>query len=143
MFERFRKPKVQAIAPDVIPKHIMPNREEIISMGYSAKEKITEFLKALSRTELMDFQDSKQFDGTKAEDASWEAANDVEWGHEYPIGEHGYKERIPSIVNDTIAEYKLGELKKQVDGIQKKMDRVIYLIENAEFTIKGKEAMKL
>jgi hypothetical protein len=80
---------------------------------------------------------------TAVEETAWEVANDVEWENEYPLGKHGYKERIPDIVNDVLHKYKLTDMKKQVDGIQKKMDRVIYLIENAEFTIKGKEVMKL
>lgn len=145
MFERFKqKTKEQVIIPDVIPRHIMPNREHIIKLGYSESRQYFEgFLKDLSRTELMDFQDSKQFIGTAVEEAAWEVSNEVEWTHTYPIGQHGYEERIPSIVKDTISEYKLSDMKKQVQGIQKKVDRLIYLIENAEFTIKGKEAMKL
>jgi hypothetical protein len=36
-----------------------------------------------------------------------------------------------------------GNIPQRVDGIQKKLDRITKLLENAEFTIKGKEAMKL
>lgn len=36
-----------------------------------------------------------------------------------------------------------GNIPQRVDGIQKKLDRITKLIEGAEFTIKGKEAMKL
>jgi len=47
-------------------------------------------------------------------------------------GMHGYN---PSLTDEN--------LRQQVDGIQKNLDRVKKLIENAEFTISGKEAMKL
>ena len=145
MFERFRKqkPKVQA-KPDVIPPHVMPNREHIIKLGYSESIPYFKgFLEGLTRTQLMDFQDSKQFDGTGVEDAAWEQANNEEWKREYPMGEHEYKERIPDIVKDTISNYKLSDLTKQVAGIQKKLDRLSKLIENTEVTMSGKTALKM
>lgn len=36
-----------------------------------------------------------------------------------------------------------GDLVKRVDGMQKKLDRITKLLEGAEFTITGKEALKL
>jgi hypothetical protein len=36
-----------------------------------------------------------------------------------------------------------GNIPQRIDGIQKKLDRITKLLENAQFTIKGKEAMKL
>ena len=48
------------------------------------------------------------------------------------IGMHGYN---PSQTDE--------QLKQRVDGMQKKLDRVTKLLENAEFTLKGKEALKL
>ena len=47
-------------------------------------------------------------------------------------GRHGYN---PSETDEP--------LKQRVDGMQKKLDRVTKLLENAEFTLKGKEALKL
>ena len=146
MFERFRKKKQlkgQAVEPDGIPEHVMPNHENIVALGYDAKQYIKGFLEGLTRTQLMDFQDNKQFDGTKAEDAAWEAANDAEWERDYPLGKHSFSERIPDIVKDVINPYKLGDLKKQVEGIQKKLDKVETLISTAEFTLCGKDALKL
>ena len=48
------------------------------------------------------------------------------------IGMHGYN---PSQTDE--------ELRQRVDGMQKKLDRLTKLLENAEFTITGKEALKL
>ena len=144
MFDKLkRKPKVQVVEPDVKPEHIMPNHDHIVSLGYDAKEYIVGFLEGLTRTQLMDFQDAKQFDGTKAEDASWEASNDSEWERDYPMGKHEYEERIPDIVSNTIQKYKLSDLIKRVDGMQKKLDRVETLISTAKFELCGKDALKL
>ena len=159
MFDRFKqKPKVQVVKPDVIPEHIMPNREHIISLGYSeAKQYFDGFLEGLTRTQLMDFQDSKQFDGTAVEEAAWECANDAEWKREYPMGKYEYEERIPDIVANSLPvrytrkkdkngrdiDLDLNELEKQVQGIQKKLDKVETLISTAEFKLCGKDALKL
>ena len=147
MFERFRKtkPKVQDKEPDVRPIHIVPDRfrTQFIEMGYSSKNEIRSFLKNLTRTELMDFEDSKQFDGTKAEDAAWEAYADEEWARVWPIGEYGYKERIPQIVRDTMKGFEITKLQKQVEGMQKKLDRIALLFEDAEVCMKGKTALAL
>jgi len=146
MFERLKKWKHQEVQvkPDVIPKHIMPNREHIIALGYSeSKQYFAGFLKGLTRTQLMDYQDSKQFDDTAVEEASWECANDEEWTREYPIGQHGYEERIPSIVRDTMGTFDVKKLKEHVEGMQKKLDRLSKLIENTEVTMSGKTALKL
>ena len=146
MFERFRKskPEVQVSIPDVIPKHIMPNREHIIALGYSESKQYFEgFLEGLTRTQLMDFQDSKQFDGTAVEEAAWECANEAEWKRDYPIGQHVYEERIPSIVNDVVGKFDIKELQKQVDGMQKKLDIMTKLVENTEVTMSAKTALNL
>ena len=47
-------------------------------------------------------------------------------------GMHGYN---PSETDEP--------LKQRVDGMQKKLDRITKLLENAEFTLKGKDALKL
>ena len=146
MFERFKKPKpeVQVISPDVTPKHIMPNREHIIALGYSESKQYFEgFLEGLSRTELMDFQDSKQFEGTAVEEAAWESINEEEWKRDYPMGKHEYEERIPSIVKDTMGSFDIKKLEEKVVGMQKKLDRLSKLIENTEVTMSGKTALKL
>jgi len=146
MFERFRKkkePEVQVPIPDVKPKHIMPNHEAIVKLGYGAKQYIEGFLEGLTRTQLMDFQDTKQFDGTDAEDAAWEASHNREWAFEWPMGKHTYTERIPDIVTDVISKYKLSDLLKQVEGIQKKLDRLSKLVENTEVTMSGKTALQM
>ena len=146
MFERLRKkkqPEVQ-VKPDVIPKHIMPNREHIIALGYSeSKQYFDGFLEGLTRTELMDFQDSKQFTGTAVEEAAWESGNEAEWKRQYPIGKYGYEERIPSIVKDTIGSFDIKKLEERVNGMQKKLDKITTLISNAEFKLCGKDALKL
>ena len=47
-------------------------------------------------------------------------------------GMHGYN---PSQTDE--------KLRERVDGMQKKLDRITKLLENAEFTITGKEALKI
>ena len=91
----------------------------------------------------MNFMDAGQFDGTKAEDAAWEAANDSEWDRDYPMGKHEYEERIPEIVRDTMKGFEISKLQKQLDGMQKKLDKVETLISNAKFELCGKDALKL
>ena len=147
MFDKLKrkpKPEVQVSVPDVIPKHIMPNREHIIALGYSESIQYFDgFLEGLTRTELMDFQDSKQFDGTAVEEAAWECANNAEWKREYPMGEHEYQERIPSIVKETMKSHDIDKLNEKVDGMQKKLDRITTLLSTAEFKLCGKDALKL
>ena len=145
MFDKLkRKPKVQVVEPDVKPEHIMPNREHIISLGYTESLPYFKgFLEGLTRNQLMDFQDSKQFDATDVEEAAWECANDAEWMREYPMGKHEYEERIPDIVRNTIQKYNLDALQKQVMGMQKKLDKVETLISTAKFELCGKDALKL
>lgn len=161
MFERFRKkkqPEGQVIEPDVIPKHIMPNREHIIALGYSESLPYFKgFLEGLTRTQLMDFQDSKQFDDTAVEEAAWECANNEEWKRDWPMGKEEYQERIPSIVldaipirynrpkdkNDRPIDLDLNKLVNQIEGIQKKLDRLMKLVENTEVTMSGKTAINL
>ena len=144
MLDRFRKNKGQVQEPDVTPKHIMPNREHIIALGYSESRPYFEgFLEGLTRTQLMDFQDSKQFDGTAVEEAAWETANEEEWKRDYPIGKHGYEERIPSIVKDTMGHFDIEKIKKQVEGMQKKLDIMTKLVENTEVTMSAKTALNL
>ena len=143
--EWFRKNKQEKepALPDVILPHIMPNHDNIVALGYEAKQYIEGFLEGLTRTQLMNFMDAGQFDGTKAEDASWEAASDREWNLDWPMGKTEYEDRIPDIVRNTIDKYKLDGLQKQVIGIQKKLDKVETLISNAKFELCGKDALKL
>ena len=151
MFDKLkRKPKVQVSKPDVIieqetPKYIVPEEraEKWKKLKYEAKDEVLTFLNTLDRVDLMRFQDAKQFDGTLCEDAVWEAASDSEWSRDYPLGEHGYTERIPSIVKDTMKSHDIDKLNEKVEGMQKKLDKVTTLISNAEFKLCGKDALKL
>ena len=147
MLERFRKPKpeVQVFVPDVIPKHIVQEEraEKWKKLKYEAKDEMLTFLNTLDRVDLMRFQDAKQFDGTDCEDEVWEAVNESEWCREYPMGEHTYNERIPSIVRDTMNAFDIKTLQKQVDGMQKKLDIMTKLVENTEVTMSAKTALNL
>jgi len=155
---RKNKQEVPEKVPDVIPAHIMPNREYIIALGYSGSIPYFEgFLETLTRTQLMDFQDSKQFEGTAVEEAARECANNEEWKRDYPMGKDEYESRIPDIVANSLPirytrkkdkygkliDLDLNELVDQIEGMQKKLDRVTKLLDNAEFKITGKEALKL
>ena len=148
MFDKLKrkpKPEVQVSVPDVIPKHIVPEEraEKWKKLKYEAKDEMLTFLNTLDRVDLMRFQDAKQFDGTDCEDEVWEAVNESEWCREYPMGEHTYNERIPSIVRDTMGAFDIKKLEERVEGMQKKLDKITTLISNAEFKLCGKDALKL
>ena len=148
MFDKLkRKPKeeVQVIKPDVIPKHIVPEEQaqKWLALEYGAKGEIESFLNTLDRVDLMRFQDAKQFDGTKCEDAALEAGDNSEWTRDYPMGKHEYQERIPSIVKETMGAFDIKKLEERVEGTQKKLDKITTLISNAEFKLCGKDALKL
>ena len=162
MFDKMkRKLKGQVVEPDVKkPNYIVPEdrKERWGKMGYEAKDEILTFLNTLNRCELMSFADAKQFDGIKGlEDAVWEAYNDMEWERDWPLGKETYQERIPEIVlgsipiqykrkkdkNDRPIDLDLNKIVNQIEGMQKKLDRVETLISNAKFELCGKDALKL
>jgi len=157
-FRTNKQKETVSAKPDVRQPHIMPNREHIIALGYTESIPYFKgFLEGLTRTQLMDFQDSKQFDGTAVEEAAWECANNEEWERDYPMGKDEYESRIPDIVINALPiRYKrkkdkydkpidldLNELVNQVEGMQKKLDRLAKLIENTEVTMSGKTAINL
>jgi hypothetical protein len=138
----------QLVPLTVQDRHIVPRdiMREILSLPekeqHRTKEIVAEFLKTLNRPELLAFEDADQFrENESVNDWIWEAYYEEQWEREWPIGKSNYKDTIPYIVKDTISDY--DELKKQIQGIQKKLDRLASLMENTEITMSGKTALKL
>ena len=132
MFERFKK-TIHHIY-DVLPQFDYDNCTE---------DEFEEFLKKLTRIQMLEVGDRISFDEIKndidhyaiyykvmdrhswynAEDVN-EALNKLYWGKDSISGQ------VP-------------KLQKQVEGMQKKLDKIETLISNAEFKLCGKDAMKL
>ena len=145
-----QEPEIEPLqAQTVIPRHIVPEdiMNEIRQLPreeeHKTKEIILNFLKTLNRPELMAFEDADQFKGfsERINGWVWEAYYDEEWQRKWPWGQHLYEQIIPDVVKSTISDY--DELKKQVQGIQKKLDRLASILENTEITMSGKTALKL
>jgi len=150
----FRKekeePEVEPLQAQVVtPRYIVPQdiMDEITGLSrqdaYKAKEIVAKFLKTLNRPELLAFEDADQFRHIeeRINEFAWEAYHDEEWQRSWPLGCSNYESTIPDIVTSTIQDY--DSLKKQIHGIQKKLDRLSMLMENTEITMSGKTALKL
>ena len=155
MFEKlFRKKKEPATAPDVsrvfeIPEDI---RKRIAGhAGHNAKTIFADYIKTVSRVHLLSVGDNPWFTEHKEHDWLIEAYNDEEWKRDWPTSKYQYEDMIPDIVMDTIPiqgldkkkPINLGQLVKQVEGIQKKLDRVLKIIENTEVTMSAKTALSM
>lgn len=92
-----------------------------------------DLLRKMTRVELLKFEDR----GPQEMAFKWNVFYDVLYEHDWPLKKESVQEYLDGI------EVKMKELMKHFDGIQKKVDRITKLIENAQFTITGKDALKL
>jgi len=127
--------------------------------GGTAKRLFIEYLKTLDRVDFLRAGDAYQKIWDKdheMRDWLWEAYNDVEWKLEFPQTERLYDlfkqevyENMPIIYtrkkdkNGREQDLDLNKLVLQIDGMQKKLDKLMVLISNAEFKLCGDAAMKL
>ena len=151
MLERiFGKTKVQDPEPDVKPKYIVPKDylddiDRVVKLGaaHEVKQIITKFLKTLNRPDLLAFEDADQFKDApeNVNEWAWEAFTEEEWKRDWPLGKQCYENTIPDLIRSEMKGY--DELKKTVDGLQKKLDRLAKIVENTEVTMSGKTAINL
>ena len=141
-----------------LPNHIVPQelRNAIINAkGSDKKRLIAGFLKNLTRGELMDFEDADQFAGDDNTN-KWilDAYAGEEWRRRWPIGLYGYYTEIPDIIaNSAPIKYlrrvadsnaiDINALEDKVNEIQKRLDRIVLIIENSDFLINGKNIMEM
>ena len=155
MLERFKRKKepepiqlsdeqllrvVRQIQPEhIIPDYILEDLEDTLLPKYQ----FAIWVKSLSRPALLALEDSKQIVGHEHEDDLWPVIWDEQWGREWPIGKYNQDERLPDMISSILGKYKLSDLGKQVEGMQKKLDRVLLLMKDKEFCIDGETALKL
>lgn len=154
MFDKIFRRKEQAKTPDVtvsleIPKDV---KERIDCLGAdSARIVFKDYLKTVNRVQLLCVEDDPWFKKHKHHDYLIEVYNEEEWERQWPMGEYGYETRIPSIVMSTIPlegldkenPVDIAKLARQVEGIQKKLDKIIKLMESKEVTMSVKTALSL
>ena len=113
----------------------------------ATKDEVTKYLKSLSRPQLMHFADLTDVDEINTDLDLWDIFYTVKNLHTWPTD---------SEVSDSLSKldwgkdslykkYKAGDLdfEKRLAGIQTKVDRIVTLLETAEFKLTGKEALKL
>lgn len=152
MFESIMKRLGQAKELDVtmsfeIPKSIRKAVDR--AKGHEAKTILLDYLTTLNRVQLLCVYDDPWFNAHPHKDWLDEAYWDQEWKRSWPLGKDAYESTIPDIVWETIPingldkdnPIDLSKLVKQVNGIQKKLDRVLRIIENTEVTMSAKTAL--
>ena len=139
MFERFKKTIEIHHKYDFLPQFDYENctREELVT-----------FLKSISRVQLLHLGDTLDFDEIESDLDLWNIFYEVrDWHGSWPIDDD-VKTAMNSVYWDKDSlwhKYKNldKEVLQQIEGMQKKIDKIEKLIENAEFKLCGKDAMKL
>ena len=155
MFERIKRKKepepivlsdeqllrvIKQLKPEhIIPDYILEDLEETLLPKYQFEK----WVESLSRPALLALEDSKQIVGQEHEDDLWPVIWNEQWKRVWPIGKYNHDERLPDMISSILGKYKLSDLGKQVEGIQKKLDRVLILMKDKEFCIDGETALKL
>ena len=150
MLERiFGKKKEPATAPDVtlgVPKDIRDGIDG--HAGHNAKTIFADYLKTVGRVQLLAIGDDPWYKDHKEHDWLVEAYDAEEWERDWPLGEYQYKHGLPGLIMSTIegkgkGHIDLSKLVKQVAGIQKKLDKVLAIIDSNEVTMSVKTALRL
>ena len=142
MFERFRKKKE--------PEIIIHQYEFVPPFKFegATREEIIKYLKSLSRVQLLHFADTTDLDDVKTELDLWNLYYEVlNWHDIWPLDNDATKalQDLYWNTDSLYNKYKAGDLdfSKRLDGMQKKLDKIVTLLETAEFTLSGKDALKL
>jgi len=149
MFRKLFKKKGQAKTPDVIlgvPNHIKKKMDGYA--GSNTKTIFADYLKTVGRVQLLAIGDDPWYKKHKDHDWLVEAYDDAEWQHDWPLGKHQYETGLPSLIMATIRDsgknhIDLHKLVKQIVGIQKKLDKLMKLLDSKEVTMSVKTAMTL
>lgn len=159
MFDRFKQKTIVIEKKFEIPEHLV-QAIEASEDGGTAKNLFIEYLKTLDRVDFLRAGDAyRKIWDKDHEMIDWleEAYNDVEWHLEFPMTKRLYAtmesqalEVIPMWYDRGSGKgtskgpiLDLNKLVRQVEGVQKKLDKVEVLIANAEFKLCGKDALKL
>ena len=149
MFEKYFRKKEQAKAPDVtlgVPEHIKKEMDGYA--GHNAKTIFANYLKTVNRVQLLAIGDDPWFKDHKDHDWLIEAHDDEEWERDWPLGKYQYKHGLPDLILSTIAgegksHIDLNKLVKQVDGVQKRLDKLLKLLGSKDVTMSIKTALSM
>ena len=115
---------------------VKPTKEEIITAVADKENKrnrLLELFRKMNRVELLEFEDEEP----KELSFNWNIFYEAMYEHDWPLKKDTFEEFQNA--RDTTVD----KLKNQVEGMQKKLDRITKLLENAEFKLCGKDALKL
>ena len=108
----------------------------------ATSETAKEYFKKLTRIQMLEVTDRDKFP-EQFWDEYHEVFSDIKT---WPIDEEGY-EVLNAVLQawggDKSLEFQVAALKKQVTGIQKRLDRVLKIIENTEVTMSAKTALSM
>jgi len=145
----FRRKKEQAPALDVtlgIPEHIKKRIDG--HAGHNAKTIFAEYLKTIGRVHLLYISDDPWYKDHKDHDWLVEAYDAEEWNRDWPLGKYQHESGLPDLIMSTISgqgksRIDLTKLVKQVEGIQKQLDKLLKLLESKDVTMSVKTALSL
>ena len=134
MFERFKKVVEIHHKYDLLPEFDYEN---------STEAEVREFFKGLTRIQLIEVNDRMSFDEIKSDVDFYKVYYEVVDWNTWPVDEETSKALNILYWNKDSISSQVPELKKQVEGMQAKLDKITTLISNAEFKLCGKDALKL
>ena len=134
MFERFKK---------VVEIHHIYNILPEFDYENSSEAEVREFFKTLTRIQLIEVNDKISFDEIKGDVDFYKIYYEVVDRKTWPVDEETSNALDILHWNKESISKQVPELKKQVDGMQAKLDKIETLIANAEFKLCGKDALKL
>ena len=114
----------------------------------ATKEEVLKYFKSLSRVQLLHFGDTVDLDEINTELDLWMLYYEVmNWHGSWPIDDEVLTsiKRLDWDKDSLYNKYKAGDFdfEKRLTGIQTKVDKIVTLLETAEFKLTGKEALKL
>ena len=134
MFERFKKVVEIHHKYDLLPEFDYENATE---------DEVRKFFKTLTRIQLIEVNDRMSFDEIDSKVDYYKVYYEVMDYNSWPVDEETSKVLNKLHWDKDSISSQVPKLKEQVEGMQKKLDKIETLISNAEFKLCGKDAMKL